>query len=87
MMLNCILRILTMTLFADPSILQLCLKGKTTLLSCIVGMTELDQGECKIFGTKPGTRGCGIPGKKVGYMPQVSSKIKVYSMFLLITTI
>lgn len=49
----------------------ICFPGKTTLLSCIVGMTELDQGECLIFGLKPGANGCGVPGRRVGYMPQV----------------
>lgn len=51
------------------------LPGKTTLLSCIVGMNELDQGECKIFGLKPGAKGSGIPGNKVGYMPQVRNSL------------
>ncbi|CAL8115332.1 unnamed protein product [Orchesella dallaii] len=52
--------------------------GKTTLLSSIVGMTELDKGEVEIFGHKPGTKACGIPGKKIGYMPQ---EIALYGEF------
>ncbi|ODM98615.1 ABC transporter G family member 23 [Orchesella cincta] len=52
--------------------------GKTTLLSCIVGTTQLDDGECKIFGLKPGTKECGIPGKNVGFMPQ---EIALYGEF------
>lgn len=45
--------------------------GKTTLLSCIVGRRQLDTGEIYVLGGKPGTRGSGVPGKRVGYMPQV----------------
>ncbi|OXA49624.1 ABC transporter G family member 20 [Folsomia candida] len=44
--------------------------GKTTLLSCIVGIRNLNSGEILVFGRKPGSRGSGIPGKRVGYMPQ-----------------
>ncbi|OXA59297.1 ABC transporter G family member 20 isoform X2 [Folsomia candida] len=44
--------------------------GKTTLLSCIVGIRNLNSGEIFVFGGKPGSRESGIPGKRVGYMPQ-----------------
>jgi len=53
--------------------------GKTTLLSCIVGRRRLNTGEIWVLGGKPGTKGSGVPGKQVGYMPQVrkfSSKPK-----------
>lgn len=46
--------------------------GKTTLLSCIVGRRRLDTGEIWVLGGKPGTRGSGVPGRRVGYMPQVT---------------
>eukprot|EP00095_Tigriopus_kingsejongensis_P001800 maker-scaffold10_size831480-snap-gene-0.20 protein:Tk01800 transcript:maker-scaffold10_size831480-snap-gene-0.20-mRNA-1 annotation:"ABC transporter " len=44
--------------------------GKTTLLSCIVGRKSLDHGQISVFGGIPGDRQTGIPGKRVGYMPQ-----------------
>ena len=50
--------------------------GKTTLLSCLVGLKNLDPkngGQLLVFGGKPGDPEIEIPGKRVGYMPQVSS--------------
>jgi len=44
--------------------------GKTTLLSCIVGRRSFDSGEVMVFGGEPGTPESGIPGRRVGYMPQ-----------------
>ncbi|XP_077286467.1 ABC-type transporter snustorr isoform X2 [Arctopsyche grandis] len=52
--------------------------GKTTLLSCIVGRRRLDSGEIWVLGGKPGTKGSGVPGKRVGYMPQ---EIALYGEF------
>ncbi|XP_076265826.1 ABC-type transporter snustorr isoform X2 [Rhynchophorus ferrugineus] len=52
--------------------------GKTTLLSCIVGRRRLNTGEIWVLGGKPGTRGSGVPGKRVGYMPQ---EIALYGEF------
>lgn len=46
--------------------------GKTTLLSCIVGRRRLNSGEIWVLGGKPGSKGSGVPGPRVGYMPQVS---------------
>ena len=46
--------------------------GKTTVLSAIVGLKKIDKGVVSVFGTKPGDRKMGIPGKRVGYMPQVN---------------
>lgn len=45
--------------------------GKTTLLSCIVGRRQLNSGDIWVLGGKPGTVDSGVPGPKVGYMPQV----------------
>jgi len=45
--------------------------GKTTLLSCIVGIRTVESGEILIYGAKPGTAESGVPGKRVGFMPQV----------------
>jgi ABC-type multidrug transport system ATPase subunit len=46
--------------------------GKTTVLSCIVGRRKLSSGRIVVFGGVPGDRRTGVPGSKVGYMPQVS---------------
>ena len=45
--------------------------GKTTVLSAIVGLKKIDKGIVSIYGAMPGDRKMGIPGKRVGYMPQV----------------
>ncbi|CAH1797730.1 unnamed protein product, partial [Owenia fusiformis] len=44
--------------------------GKTTLLRCILGRLKIDGGEVITLGKHPGSRGHGVPGKMVGYMPQ-----------------
>ncbi|XP_013188078.2 ABC transporter G family member 23 [Amyelois transitella] len=44
--------------------------GKTTLLSCIVGRRKLNSGNIWVLGGKPGEKGSGVPGSRVGYMPQ-----------------
>lgn len=44
--------------------------GKTTLLSCIVGRKFFNSGELWVLGGTPGTPGSGVPGPRVGYMPQ-----------------
>ncbi|XP_059611334.1 ABC transporter G family member 23 isoform X2 [Phlebotomus argentipes] len=52
--------------------------GKTTLLSCIVGRRRLNSGEIWVLGGRPGTKGSGVPGAQVGYMPQ---EIALYGEF------
>ncbi|KAI9556290.1 ABC protein [Daphnia sinensis] len=44
--------------------------GKTTLLSCVVGRRRLNSGDILVFGHEPGSEESGIPGPRVGYMPQ-----------------
>ncbi|KAI9558718.1 ABC protein [Daphnia sinensis] len=44
--------------------------GKTTLLSCLVGRRSLNSGEILVLGHEPGTPESGVPGPRVGYMPQ-----------------
>ncbi|KAL3270033.1 hypothetical protein HHI36_009089 [Cryptolaemus montrouzieri] len=44
--------------------------GKTTLLSCMVGRKKFNSGELWVLGGKPGTSGSGVPGPRIGYMPQ-----------------
>ncbi|XP_021950773.1 ABC transporter G family member 23 isoform X2 [Folsomia candida] len=38
--------------------------GKTTILSCIVGLRKLDTGDIWVYGARD------IPGRRLGYMPQ-----------------
>jgi len=47
--------------------------GKTTVLACVVGRRRLDEGCITIFGGVPGNRATGVPGSRIGYMPQVSA--------------
>ncbi|XP_071441103.1 ABC transporter G family member 20-like [Hetaerina americana] len=44
--------------------------GKTTLLSAIVGIRSLDSGQLRVLGGSPGNKDSGVPGHRVGYMPQ-----------------
>lgn len=52
--------------------------GKTTLLQCIVGKRRLQSGRISVFGSKPGTPQAGVPGPRVGYMPQ---ELALYNEF------
>ncbi|XP_011055067.1 PREDICTED: ABC transporter G family member 20-like [Acromyrmex echinatior] len=54
--------------------------GKTTLLSCIVGVRYLDSGEIWVLGGNPGSKDSGIPGPRVGYMPQEISLVGEFSV-------
>lgn len=54
--------------------------GKTTLLSCIVGRRRLNTGEIHVLGGKPGTKGSGVPGRRVGYMPQETALYGEFSI-------
>ena len=45
--------------------------GKTTVLSTIVGLKKMDKGIVSVFGGFPGNEKIGVPGKRIGYMPQV----------------
>ena len=49
--------------------------GKTTLLRCILGRLNLAMGEVVVLGRSPGAKGHRVPGRDVGYMPQVSSYV------------
>ncbi|XP_018359977.1 PREDICTED: ABC transporter G family member 20-like [Trachymyrmex cornetzi] len=53
--------------------------GKTTLLSCIVGIRHLNSGEILVLGENPGSESSGIPGSRVGYMPQEISLVVEFS--------
>ncbi|KAI9585374.1 hypothetical protein GQX74_001221 [Glossina fuscipes] len=54
--------------------------GKTTLLSCLVGQRRLNTGDVRVFGVKPGMPGSGVPGIRVGYMPQEIALVEEMSV-------
>ncbi|CAF2587733.1 unnamed protein product [Rotaria sp. Silwood2] len=54
--------------------------GKTTLLRCLVGRLELNRGEIIVLGKRPGSRGHGVPGRSVGFMPQETALYKNFSI-------
>lgn len=45
--------------------------GKTTLLKCIVGTLKISRGHISVLGKPPAFPGHEVPGRMVGYMPQV----------------
>lgn len=49
--------------------------GKTTLISCLVGMKSLDSGDIEIFGEPP-----GVNRAKIGYMPQDTALINDFTV-------
>ena len=57
--------------------------GKTTLLHCIVGRLKISSGDITVFGKPPGSPGHNIPGKNVGYMPQVKGEIVVFTNIII----
>lgn len=67
----CACKILRVVLWCRYGLLGASGCGKTTLLSCIVGRKRLNSGDIFVLGGRPGTVGSGVPGPRVGYMPQV----------------
>ena len=57
--------------------------GKTSLLSVMVGRRALDSGTVAVLGGTPGDRRAGVPGPRVGYMPQ---ELALYREFTIIET-
>ena len=51
--------------------------GKTTLLRCILSSLDPEYGEITVLGKEPGIRSSHVPGRDVGYMPQVTIAIAV----------
>uniref|UniRef100_A0AAZ3PAS8 ABC transporter domain-containing protein n=1 Tax=Oncorhynchus tshawytscha TaxID=74940 RepID=A0AAZ3PAS8_ONCTS len=45
--------------------------GKTTLLKCILGTLKISRGHISVLGKPPAFPGHQVPGRMVGYMPQV----------------
>ncbi len=58
--------------------------GKTTLLQCIVGKQRLASGAVEVFGGAPGSDMAGVPGPRVGYMPQ---ELALYHEFTIAETL
>ena len=57
--------------------------GKTSLLSVLVGRRGLNSGTVTVLGGQPGDRRCGVPGRRVGYMPQ---DLALYTEFTILET-
>ena len=51
--------------------------GKTTALNCLAGRLDLDAGDVTVLSRPPGDRDNGVPGKRIGYMPQESYFLKI----------
>lgn len=45
--------------------------GKTTVLSCILGKSQLQKGNIFVFGKRLWPNGSGISANLLGYTPQV----------------
>lgn len=58
--------------------------GKTTLLSCLVGRRSLNSGDVQVLGHEPGSPESGIPGPRIGYMPQ---ELALYGHFTIRETL
>lgn len=46
----------------------------------MVGVRQLDSGEIWVLGGKPGMKDSGVPGPRVGYMPQEISLVNEFSV-------
>lgn len=67
-------RELNTTLFCSYGLLGPSGCGKTTLLKCIVGTLKISRGHITVLGKPPAFPGHGVPGRMVGYMPQVPTR-------------
>jgi len=45
--------------------------GKTTLLRCILSSLDPNYGAITVLGLEPGISQSRVPGRDIGYMPQV----------------
>ena len=54
--------------------------GKTTILSLIVGLIRAEKGRILVFDKQPGDRSSGIPGPRLGFMPQDSGLHKEFTV-------
>lgn len=75
---------LFMILFCSYGLLGPSGCGKTTLLKCIVGTLKISRGHITVLGKPPAFPGHEVPGKMVGYMPQVNCKTSILSSLTVI---
>ena len=61
--------------------------GKTTILRAICSRIKMEDGEVRCLGHSPGSYDSGIPGKIIGYMPQVLVYFKIINNFLFFLTL
>lgn len=54
--------------------------GKTTLLSSIVGVKSLNEGDIKVFGDKPSKYISKSSISRIGYMPQELALVKEFTI-------
>ena len=54
--------------------------GKTTILSLIMGMVQADHGKILVFNTPPNDSSNGIPGPRLGFMPQATGLHKEFTI-------
>ena len=54
--------------------------GKTTILSLILGLIRVDQGQVLVYNKPPGDRSNGIPGPRLGFMPQGTGLHKEFTI-------
>lgn len=46
----------------------------------MVGVRKLDSGTIWCLGGKPGSKGSGVPGPRLGYMPQEISLVQEFTV-------
>ena len=54
-------------------------------MKCILGRLKPSRGDIRIFGAKPGSPECHIPGAGVGYMPQELGLCSVFTVEEILT--
>ena len=54
-------------------------------MKCILGLIRPNRGAIRLFGKKPGSPGCEIPGSGVGYMPQDLGLCSIFTINEIIT--
>ena len=57
--------------------------GKTSLLSLLVGRRGPTAGTVSVLGSRPGDTASGVPGRRVGFMPQ---ELALYLQFTILET-